>query len=439
MMPSSHVRPHSHPILIWMVVHLWVFGSSLAQVGSQEASAPPTLTVDAFAYWDASVRQGYVDILVERGDALGGDLLVSAFQLRREQGTPIRGPLAWSTTWRWDDALDSRFLTRILLPEGGYVVRAELTSSQQTLTREIPIRIDYPKPLAGLSDVMPMVPGEPPIPRIDGRWDPEQPDLVVYTQSYHATMSPVRLVATLERDEPVDILPGGAFRGQERIVRSDTLAMPAMSGTLDHLVRFKWSSEPFGPWFVRLQLLDPDGLVLAERGRSIRVDFPPPKVIDWRLDDVIDQLTYIAEPAEMRALRAIEDADARREAWNAFWELRDPTPATPENERRDAYYYRIQQANQRFGGGLSTSRGDSDESPATTRRRMQGWQTDRGRIWVTYGEPDQLDRYPFNFGTEPYEIWTYYKARRRFVFVDERNLGGYTLLYLETDERTYLR
>lgn len=162
MMPSSHVRPRSRPILIWMVAHLWVFGSSLAQVGSQEASAPPTLTVDAFAYWDASVRQGYVDILVERGDALGGDLLVSAFQLRREQGTPIRGPLVWSTTWRWDDALDSRFLTRILLPEGGYVVRAELTGSQQTLTREIPIRIDYPKPLAGLSDVMPMAPGEPP-------------------------------------------------------------------------------------------------------------------------------------------------------------------------------------------------------------------------------------------------------------------------------------
>lgn len=439
MMPSAHVRPRSRLILIWMVVHLWVFGSSWAQMGSQEASAPPTLTVDAFAYWDASVRQGYVDILVERGDALGGDLLVSAFQLRREQGTPIRGPLVWSTTWRWEDELDSRFLTRILLPEGGYLVRAELTGLQQTLTREIPIRIDYPKPLAGLSDVMPMVPGESSIPRIDGRWDPEQPDLVVYTQSYHATMSPVRLVATLERDEPVDILPGGAFRGQERIVRSDTLVMPAMSGTLDHLVRFKWPPEPFGPWFVRLQMLDPDGLVLAERGRSIRVDFPPPKVIDWRLDDVIDQLTYIAEPAEMRALRAIEDADARREAWNVFWELRDPTPATPENERRDAYYYRIQQANQRFGGGLSTSRGDSDESPATARRRMQGWQTDRGRIWVTYGEPDQLDRYPFNFGTEPYEIWTYYKARRRFVFVDERNLGGYTLLYLETDERTYLR
>ena len=62
---------------------------------------------------------------------------------------------------------------------------------------------------------------------------------------------------------------------------------------------------------------------------------------------------------------------------------------------------------------------------------LDGWRTDRGRILITFGEPDQIDDYPFVANRWPYQEWHYYQQGRyrKFVFVDINEDGDYRLQY----------
>ncbi len=121
----------------------------------------------------------------------------------------------------------------------------------------------------------------------------------------------------------------------------------------------------------------------------------------------VDVLRYVATQQEVDDIGRLQGEDARKAYWDAFWKRRDPTPETPENEARDAFYQRVQYANQHFATG------------------GPGWKTDMGRIYIVYGRPDEVVRNPFNFDRPPEEIWYYYRDRRTFVFVDRDGFGRY--------------
>ena len=63
--------------------------------------------------------------------------------------------------------------------------------------------------------------------------------------------------------------------------------------------------------------------------------------------------------------------------------------------------------------------------------RRQGWETDRGRILVIYGVPDQIEDYPFALETYPSQVWHYYRKGRyrKFIFIDDNHDGDYRLQY----------
>jgi GWxTD domain-containing protein len=121
----------------------------------------------------------------------------------------------------------------------------------------------------------------------------------------------------------------------------------------------------------------------------------------------VDVLRYVATQQEIDDIGKLQGEDARKAYWDAFWKRRDPTPETPENEARDAFYQRVQYANQHFATG------------------GPGWKTDMGRVYIVYGRPDEVVRNPFNFDRPPEEIWYYYRDRRTFVFVDRDGFGRY--------------
>lgn len=117
----------------------------------------------------------------------------------------------------------------------------------------------------------------------------------------------------------------------------------------------------------------------------------------WLNEDVV----YIITREERAAFLKLESNQEREMFIQQFWERRDPTPGTPENESRDEHYRRIAQANLRFPTATGTA----------------GWRTDRGRIYILYGPPDEIDdhsspgaynhpgdRAPHTF---PYIDWTY--------------------------------
>ncbi|MGH7341975.1 MAG: GWxTD domain-containing protein, partial [Candidatus Rokuibacteriota bacterium] len=109
----------------------------------------------------------------------------------------------------------------------------------------------------------------------------------------------------------------------------------------------------------------------------------------------------------------------KRNFLRQFWARRDPTPATSANEAQKDYYRLMALANLEFREG-----GAGD---------VPGWRTDRGRIFIRYGEPDEVLRRPQS-PTRPYEVWKYTRGRpRKFVFLDETGFGHYQLIY--TDER----
>jgi GWxTD domain-containing protein len=143
-----------------------------------------------------------------------------------------------------------------------------------------------------------------------------------------------------------------------------------------------------------------------ERRFGIRLPGVPPSITN--LDEAIRQLKYIATSEESKRLRNASPRE-RPEVFRSFWQKRDPTPKTEENELMDEYYFRVQFAQENF----STNR--------------EGWETDRGRIYIIYGPPTDIERHPFEADSRPYEVWYYSQIARKFIFVDYTGFGDYTL------------
>jgi GWxTD domain-containing protein len=126
----------------------------------------------------------------------------------------------------------------------------------------------------------------------------------------------------------------------------------------------------------------PDAAARDERLRA-QLELPYRK---WLNEDAV----YIVS-AEERAEFMRLSTDQQRESFiGQFWLRRDPTPGTAANEFREEHYRRIAYANERF-----TS-------------KLPGWRTDRGRIYITFGPPDEVESHPRGVqGSYPFEVWRY--------------------------------
>jgi len=92
----------------------------------------------------------------------------------------------------------------------------------------------------------------------------------------------------------------------------------------------------------------------------------------WLEEDV----GYIITPEEREAFRHLSTEEEREQFVEQFWLRRDPTPDTIENESKEEHYRRIAYSNERFASGIP------------------GWKSDRGRIYIMHGPPDEIESYP---------------------------------------------
>ncbi|MCF8355736.1 MAG: GWxTD domain-containing protein [Melioribacteraceae bacterium] len=131
-------------------------------------------------------------------------------------------------------------------------------------------------------------------------------------------------------------------------------------------------------------------------------------------DLLFNQSQYIASPDESNIYEAIDSLEAKRQFLYNFWLKRDPNPSTPVNEFKVDYMKRVQFVDQRF----STF-------------RKPGYKTERGRVYLMYGEPDQIDSYPNETDTKPFEIWYFNSIEGgvQFVFADLSGYSDYELLH----------
>jgi GWxTD domain-containing protein len=118
----------------------------------------------------------------------------------------------------------------------------------------------------------------------------------------------------------------------------------------------------------------------------------------WLDEDVV----YIISDEERKAFKQLSNDEERDQFIEAFWQRRDPTPDTEENEFREEHYRRIEYANEHFSAGVP------------------GWRTDRGRIYIMYGPADEIESHPSGgyyqrpmeegggeTSTFPFEDWRY--------------------------------
>ena len=118
----------------------------------------------------------------------------------------------------------------------------------------------------------------------------------------------------------------------------------------------------------------------------------------WLDEDVV----YIITDEERAAFKQLSNDEERDNFIEAFWQRRDPTPDTEENEYKEEHYQRIAYANEHFAAGVP------------------GWRTDRGRIYIVYGKPDEIESHPSGgtyerpmeegggeTSTFPFEDWRY--------------------------------
>ncbi len=134
-----------------------------------------------------------------------------------------------------------------------------------------------------------------------------------------------------------------------------------------------------------------------------------------RLDTLYLPLVYLMTAEEQGSYPSLT-LEGKRRWLRLFWEKRDPTAGTPRNEGQEDFYARIAEANRRFREGGSA--------------QIPGWRTDRGRIFIKYGPPDEVLNRPQAGNTRPYEVWKFSRGRAlKYVFLDQTLFGNYVLIW----------
>ncbi|HMS65072.1 MAG TPA: GWxTD domain-containing protein [Ignavibacteria bacterium] len=157
-----------------------------------------------------------------------------------------------------------------------------------------------------------------------------------------------------------------------------------------------------------------NGEKFAEKIFSNRMSGIPKNAKD--LDLMIDQMIYIASSDEINKIRDASTNELKQKYFFEFWKSKDPSPNSSRNELLNEYYKRIRTANERYS------------------HYIDGWKTDMGMIYIVYGNPNSVERYPNNENTKPYEIWEYYNINKQFIFVDDSGFGDYKLTNPVWDE-----
>ena len=210
-------------------------------------------------------------------------------------------------------------------------------------------------------------------------------------------------------------LPVGFIVQNDRgvVTLRDTLHLQRHGNLLSGSVRIPISRVGIGVANVTFTRIDAMDTVRAPVFVSFGNDIP---LVSY--EEMLSELRYYAAFDRIKSLR---DAPVERRglAWADFLRSTDPVPGTPEHEGLQAYFNRILQANLRF----------REEGRGGT-----GWLSDRGKVFVAVGEPDQVYEQTTNLPVTAtsttrgrVQSWEYTQYRVRFLFYDETGTGRWRL------------
>ena len=194
-------------------------------------------------------------------------------------------------------------------------------------------------------------------------------------------------------------------------------------------------SFPDGLYIIKAQLKDGNNKLLAYSQAAIKINRQP-RTLTAGTDDKLEEemqallkeggeyfyeIGLIAPSRDIEQLKKL-DENGKKEFLRRFWKSRDTDPSTTENEALLEHARRYKDADIKFG--------------EKNRGGMKGSLTDRGRIYIKYGTPNEVESKTMQGQYRPVEIWRYYDGNK-FIFVDKSSFGRFQLMYSKSkNERT---
>lgn len=132
------------------------------------------------------------------------------------------------------------------------------------------------------------------------------------------------------------------------------------------------------------------------------------------LNEAFEMARYVATGKDVEKWGKISDVETKRQFLFNFWKERNTIPGVTQVSASKEYYEKAKYSNEKFGN-----------------IHRKGWKTDRGRVYMLYGEPSEIDRYPNQVDVKPYEIWYYNSIEGGvlFVFADITGFSDYMLIH----------
>jgi len=188
---------------------------------------------------------------------------------------------------------------------------------------------------------------------------------------------------------------------------------PSATGSID------LSSLPPNEYSLAITVRDPSDGQTATEVKSFWLCPPSsrPPVAEEELE-LFPKVTYYLLTKEGKTVYESSNRTGRLNFIYEYWNRHDPTPGTPKNEFKEQAYGRYQYVVDFY---------------SRTPSSKDGWQTDRGRVYMLYGQPSNTESYPASASNLPWEKWDYNRIaggrQAYFIFADLRGLGVYQLVH----------
>lgn len=348
-------------------------------------------------------KDGYrasADVLVVLNDSDGSQVTGDTYRVRLK-----------AATYAMTNSMDSCVVRAIRFGAvpGEYKMAIRVTDRDTDMASTLVAEVDIPdlSDAPALSDIVFLYeePG-----RKDQRWPGYRPSIRRSFKETHQSVTFYYELYAGDLQDSLKVKYEVIENEEDRVFVS--YPVPVTGPATAHMEKIPVDSLSNGRYLLRLSVLDSSGETLTSRAEEFEVNTEA-FYLGRDLDDAVALLYYIADRSFIE--RLVDAApDERRVLWEQFWREKDPTPTTPRNEFYEEHLKRFRHADRAFRTGMS-----------------DGWRTDRGRIYIIYGPPDEIDSLGMEIDQDPTEIWYYTDTGRTFIFVDRTGFGDYTL----TEER----
>lgn len=240
------------------------------------------------------------------------------------------------------------------------------------------------------------------IPSVARLFGGDRDSLLVYYQEVYPGKTNIKYAKVVSR----------IYHRNKGFVYADTIDYGEINDIKRELHTIDVSDLMPGDYELEIRLEGRRGKVYDKLIEEFELELTAESIFRNDFEMAVEMLKYLATKAERDKLKDAKTADERKRLWDEFWQLRGDKPKARENPTREEYFRRVRHANRYFSF-----------------MKKEGWKTTRGMIYITYGEPDEVEDHPFELATKPYQVWLYYRTSppRRFLFIDEWGDGNYEL------------